>query len=91
MARWSSARLQRSDRPCICAAAGRRRARARARRQILDSIERNGYNNFTQRAYVPKWRKFASLPLAYARAVNPLHMAAPLPDAAASAAKAPRA
>ncbi len=62
-----------------------------ARRQILDSIERNGYNNFTQRAYVPKWRKFASLPLAYARAVNPLHMAAPPPEAAASAAKAPRA
>ncbi|KAK9825148.1 hypothetical protein WJX81_005245 [Elliptochloris bilobata] len=62
-------------------------------RQILDSIERNGYNNFTQRAYVPKWRKFASLPLAYARAVNPLHMGAALPDMAASsqAAKAPRA
>ena len=65
----------------------------RARRQILDSIERNGYNNFTQRAYVPKWRKFASLPLAYARAVNPLHLGAALPEAAPGpqAAKAPRA
>ena len=63
------------------------------RRQILDSIERNGYNNFTQRAYVPKWRKFASLPLAYARAVNPLHLGAALPEAAPApqAAKAPRA
>lgn len=42
---------------------------------------------------MPKWRKFASLPLAYARAVNPLHLGAALPDAPAGAraAKAPRA
>ena len=33
-------------------------------RQILDGIEKNGYNNFTQRAYVPKWKKFLSLPRA---------------------------
>ena len=31
-------------------------------RQILDSIEKNDYNNFTQRAYVPKYKKFLSLP-----------------------------
>ncbi|PSC74699.1 phytoene synthase [Micractinium conductrix] len=37
-------------------------------RQILDAIEANDYNNFTQRAYVPKWRKLLSLPAAYARA-----------------------
>lgn len=40
-------------------------------RQILDAIERNGYNNFTKRAYVPKWRKYLSLPLAYGRAKMP--------------------
>ena len=34
-------------------------------RQILDAIEANDYNNFTQRAYVPKWRKLLSLPAAY--------------------------
>lgn len=37
-------------------------------RQILDAIEANDYNNFTQRAYVPKWRKLVSLPEAYMRA-----------------------
>lgn len=37
-------------------------------RQILDGIEANDYNNFTQRAYVPKWRKLLSLPTAYMRA-----------------------
>lgn len=37
-------------------------------RQILDSIERNDYNNFTTRAYVPKWKKFLSLPRAFLRA-----------------------
>ena len=42
-------------------------------RQILDAIEANDYNNFTQRAYVPKWRKMVSLPEAFMRAT----MAAP--------------
>ena len=40
-------------------------------RQILDAIEVNDYDNFTMRAYVPKWRKFASLPQALGRAVMP--------------------
>ena len=40
-------------------------------RQILDSIEENGYDNFTVRAYVPKWKKFAYLPVAYLRARFP--------------------
>ena len=40
-------------------------------RQILDGIEKNGYNNFTQRAYVPKWRKFLSLPRALMAAKKP--------------------
>ncbi|WIA09514.1 hypothetical protein OEZ85_008910 [Tetradesmus obliquus] len=40
-------------------------------RQILDAIEANGYDNFTRRAYVPKWRKFASLPLAFGKAALP--------------------
>ena len=39
-------------------------------RQILDSIEANGYDNFSQRAYVEKWKKLASLPSALVRAVN---------------------
>lgn len=38
-------------------------------RQILDSIEANDYDNFTQRAYVGKAKKFISLPVAYARAI----------------------
>jgi 15-cis-phytoene synthase len=37
-------------------------------RQILDGIEANGYDNFSRRAYVPKWRKLASLPEALLRA-----------------------
>ncbi|XP_074576573.1 phytoene synthase 2, chloroplastic-like [Curcuma longa] len=37
-------------------------------RQILDSIEANDYNNFTKRAYVGKAKKFATLPVAYAKA-----------------------
>lgn len=37
-------------------------------RQILDAIEANDYNNFTQRAYVRKWRKLVSLPEAFMRA-----------------------
>jgi hypothetical protein len=40
-------------------------------RQILDAIEANGYNNFTRRAYVPKWRKLASLPQALTKAALP--------------------
>ncbi len=40
-------------------------------RQILDGIEANGYNNFTQRAYVPKLGKLASLPLALMAAQMP--------------------
>ncbi|XVF16777.1 hypothetical protein REPUB_Repub10bG0061500 [Reevesia pubescens] len=38
-------------------------------RQILDAIEENDYNNFTKRAYVGKAKKFASLPVAYGRAL----------------------
>ncbi|XP_022741392.1 phytoene synthase 2, chloroplastic-like [Durio zibethinus] len=38
-------------------------------RQILDAIEENDYNNFTERAYVGKAKKFASLPVAYGRAL----------------------
>ena len=41
-------------------------------RQILDGIEKNGYNNFTQRAYVPKWKKFLSLPKAFMAAKAPM-------------------
>lgn len=41
-------------------------------RQILDGIEANGYNNFTKRAYVPKIRKLASLPLALMAARMPV-------------------
>ncbi len=41
-------------------------------RQILDAIEANDYDNFTRRAYVPKWRKFASLPAAFAKAALPV-------------------
>lgn len=41
-------------------------------RKILDSIENNDYNNFTTRAYVPKWRKLSSIPLALLKAsANP--------------------
>ena len=36
-------------------------------RGILDRIEANGYNNFTKRAYVPKWQKTLTLPLAFVR------------------------
>lgn len=36
-------------------------------RGILDRIETNGYNNFTKRAYVPKWQKMLTLPAAFAR------------------------
>ncbi|HEY9648882.1 MAG TPA: phytoene synthase [Chroococcidiopsis sp.] len=35
---------------------------------ILNVIERNQYDVFRQRAYVPNWRKFMSLPLAKLRA-----------------------
>jgi phytoene synthase len=54
-------------------------------RQILDGIEANGYNNFTQRAYVPKWKKFLSLPKAFIAANMPMtHPPAANPDAAAA-------
>lgn len=33
--------------------------------QILDSIEKNDYDNFNQRAYVSKSKKLASLPVSY--------------------------
>nr|ACY42664.1 phytoene synthase 1 [Manihot esculenta]ACY42666.1 phytoene synthase 1 [Manihot esculenta] len=36
-------------------------------KQILDEIEANDYNNFTERAYVNKAKKLAFLPIAYAR------------------------
>ena len=37
-------------------------------RNILDAIEANDYDNFSKRAYVPKWEKFAMLPSSYAKA-----------------------
>eukprot|EP00878_Enallax_costatus_P011025 GHUV01011515.1.p1 GENE.GHUV01011515.1~~GHUV01011515.1.p1 ORF type:complete len:209 (+),score=60.36 GHUV01011515.1:980-1606(+) len=40
-------------------------------RQILDAIEKNDYDNFTKRAYVPKSKKLASLPVAYFKAMAP--------------------
>ncbi|MEB3887408.1 15-cis-phytoene synthase CrtB [Lyngbya sp. CCY1209] len=36
--------------------------------QILDEIERNQYDVFTKRAYVPTWKKMACLPVALLRA-----------------------
>lgn len=36
--------------------------------QILDAIEKNEYNNFTKRAYVPKLKKLSSLPYALMKA-----------------------
>jgi 15-cis-phytoene synthase len=38
-------------------------------RQILDAIERNRYDVFTKRAYVPGLRKFFSLPMAWMKAL----------------------
>lgn len=38
-------------------------------RRILDEIEANDYNNFTKRAYVSKAKKFAALPVAYAKSL----------------------
>lgn len=37
-------------------------------RQILDAIEANDYDSFSQRAYVTKWNKLRSLPIALLRA-----------------------
>lgn len=37
-------------------------------RQILDVIEENGYDVFTQRAYVPSFRKLLTLPGALLKA-----------------------
>lgn len=34
-------------------------------RQILDAIEANDYNNFTKRAYVERWKKMVTLPVAW--------------------------
>lgn len=34
---------------------------------ILNGIERNNYDVFNQRAYVPQWRKLCSLPIAWLR------------------------
>ncbi|ARV61292.1 phytoene synthase [Nostocales cyanobacterium HT-58-2] len=36
--------------------------------RILNIIERNDYNVFTQRAYVPQWQKLRALPVAWLRA-----------------------
>lgn len=41
-------------------------------REILDAIEANDYDNFTKRAYVPKWRKTALLPYAYVQGLKGL-------------------
>ena len=35
--------------------------------QILEVIERNDYDVFSQRAYVPQWKKLRTLPLAWMR------------------------
>jgi len=35
--------------------------------QILDVIERNDYDVFSQRAYVPQWKKLRTLPIAWMR------------------------
>lgn len=35
--------------------------------QILGVIERNGYDVFSQRAYVPQWKKLGTLPVAWMR------------------------
>ena len=40
-------------------------------RGILDAIEENDYDNFSKRAYVPKMKKFAMLPLAYGKSRKP--------------------
>jgi 15-cis-phytoene synthase len=35
--------------------------------RILSVIERNNYDVFSQRAYVPQWKKLSSLPVAWLR------------------------
>ncbi|BDI15310.1 hypothetical protein ANSO36C_11120 [Nostoc cf. commune SO-36] len=35
--------------------------------QILEVIERNDYDVFSQRAYVPQWKKLRTLPVAWMR------------------------
>jgi Phytoene/squalene synthetase len=35
--------------------------------QILEVIERNNYDVFSQRAYVPQWKKLRTLPVAWMR------------------------
>ena len=37
-------------------------------RNILDAIEENDYDNFSQRAYVPKMKKLMMLPTAWQKA-----------------------
>jgi phytoene synthase len=39
-------------------------------RQILDSVEANGFDNFSRRAFVPKSRKLRALPIALLRAMG---------------------
>jgi len=45
-------------------------------RQILDGIEKNEYNNFTKRSYVPKWKKLLSLPFAAVKAQSAVNLKA---------------
>lgn len=47
-------------------------------RQILDAIEANDYDNFRKRAYVPKWRKLAGLPVALLKATFPAPYTGPV-------------
>jgi len=39
--------------------------------EILDSIEANDYDNLSQRAYVPRWKKFLLLPVALIQTILP--------------------
>lgn len=57
---------------CICLLVLTCRSALILYRQILDAIEANDYDNFSRRAYVPKVKKLASLPVAFARAVMPV-------------------
>jgi len=49
-------------------------------RGILDRIEANGYDNFTKRAYVPKWQKSLALPAAFVRSQYAPNLAKHLQD-----------
>ena len=48
-------------------------------RDILNKIKKNGYNNFTDRAYVTKHEKFIALPGAFLKAREPVPPAAHKP------------